>query len=84
MGRWTHITISLKGVKITFVSAYRVCKQTTDLDKNTAYMQQWRVLAENQTRPDPRKQSLLDLKQFLSKEIKKEENWSSGSTRTKE
>ena len=49
MGRWTHITIALKGVKITFVSAYRVCKQATDLDKNTAYMQQWRVLAENQT-----------------------------------
>lgn len=46
MGRWTYSMIALKGVKITFVLAYRVCKQTMDLDKNTAYMQQWRVLAE--------------------------------------
>ena len=34
-------------------------------------MQQWRVLAENQTRPDPRKQTLLDLKKFLQEETRK-------------
>lgn len=70
MGRWTYLTIVLKGVKVTLVSAYRVCKQATDLEKNTACMQQWRDLAEKQNKPEPIKQMLLDLKKFLKEEEK--------------
>jgi GTP-binding protein EngB required for normal cell division len=40
-----------------------------DLDRNTAYMQQWRVLSEKYGKPlDPRKQTLIDLKKFLREE----------------
>ena len=72
MGRWSYLTIALKGIKISFISAYRVCQQVKDLDKNTAYMQQWRVLAEKyENPPDPRKQTLVDLKKFLKEEKEK-------------
>lgn len=33
MQRWTYLTKTLKGVKIAFVMAYRVCKQMTFLEK---------------------------------------------------
>lgn len=60
------MTIAHKGIQVTLVSTYRAYKQAMDLDKSSVCMQRSRVLlGKRRNPPDPRKQTLEDLKRFF-------------------
>ena len=74
MGRWSTIRLQgSEGKKLAIVCGYRVVD--TDIQtagSSTAYSQQWTKLrTSRQEKPDPRKQYLVDLKEYI-KGLKKE------------
>lgn len=70
LGRWSCVRMQVKGIVISFVTAYRMCKTKVSLETNTAYAQQWKELtAASSRKVDPRQKTLVDPKKFISKEM---------------
>ncbi len=71
--RWSHAILSAKkGTRVHIISAYRVCQSSEhNVGPNTAYMQQYRAMAERGVRnPRPRQRFFHDLEAHLTKHIK--------------
>ena len=72
-GRWSHVIMSAKGgSRVHLISAYRVCQSTANgTGPNTAYMQQFRAMAEDGVRnPKPRTRFFADLETHMAKHVK--------------
>ena len=65
--RWTWTSLTGQGGKlVTFITFYRPCVSNSD-GESTIHMQQIRdLLAEGKTHPDPRREMLNDLEEFVT------------------
>ena len=63
MGRWTITTLQGRNrTKISIISAYIPPQESINAcGPRTAYSQQWTMLRDNQTNPEPRRQAFDDL-----------------------
>ena len=71
--RWSHVALSAKkGSRVHIISAYRVCQSSkNNAGPNTAYMQQFRAMAENRVQnPKPWAQFFTDLEQYQAQHVK--------------
>ncbi len=68
LGRWSGFALRRKSLPdIVIMTVYRVCKKSYKPAKFSAYNQQWRLLKKaGVVNPEPRKQVLLDLTQFVN------------------
>jgi hypothetical protein len=72
MGRFSYQTfIGANGTKLIFITAYRVCFQSIETaGETTSFFHQWHsLLQDGHEIPNPRKQVLLDLKDFILTKI---------------
>lgn len=77
LGRWTYVTMRGKdGIKITLVTAYRICPQTlSSIGPHTSTAQQFRHLSKDFREadlihdPKPRLQFIVDLQAWLEYKI---------------
>lgn len=57
--------MQIKGIEISFITIYRVCKIHVNLKMNTAYAQEWKELTGRSCRKiGPREYTLHDLKKI--------------------
>jgi exonuclease III len=73
MGRGTTVTLSGQaGQKLTIITAYAVQQNSgTKLGPKTFWQQQWRMLKQHQTNPEPKKTFYNDLNSLIKEEKKK-------------
>ena len=76
IGRWSWITLQgAKQRKITIITAYRVCAGNLNSSDGTVWKQEWRALTSpTNASPDPRRQTLIDLKTFTIRRQQKQQS----------
>ena len=74
LGRWAWQRLMGKDDKIVhIISAYRVSQNSADIDKTTAYSQQYQMLMDlDHTNPNPKEQFITDLRTHIQTSAKNE------------